>query len=124
MEGFKPFGAPKRKTRPIILFFEEYESIRLVDYKNLNQQQAAEKMCISRPTFTRMYDKARKKIAKALIGSNTLLIKGGSFITDHYWYKCASCHEIMSTREPLEHCITCDSECIIQMSSCISKTIK
>lgn len=124
MEGFKPFGAPKRKTESVILFFEEYESIRLVDYEKLNQQQAAEKMCISRPTFTRLYNKARKKIAKALVGSNTLLITGGSFITDHYWYKCPSCHETMSTKEPLEHCVTCDSANIIQMSNRSGNTVK
>ena len=58
MEGFKPFGIPMRELEPVVLLFEEYEAIRLADYENLTQEEAAKKMDISRPTFTRVYDKA------------------------------------------------------------------
>ena len=58
MEGFKPFGIPMTKLEPIILLYEEYESMRLADYEGLTQAQAAEQMQVSRPTFTRIYEKA------------------------------------------------------------------
>lgn len=67
MEGFKPFGIPIQELEPVVLLFEEYEAIRLADYENLTQEEATQKINISRPTFTRLYDKARKNIAKAFI---------------------------------------------------------
>ena len=57
MEGFKPFGISMTDLEPVILLFEEYESMRLADYLGLTQEQAAEKMNVSRPTFTRIYEK-------------------------------------------------------------------
>ena len=59
MEGYKPFGIPRRELDSVTLLFEEYEAIKLADYENLTQEEAALKMNISRPTFTRLYDKAR-----------------------------------------------------------------
>ena len=66
MEGFKPFGIPMREIESIDLLYEEFEALRLSDYENLTQAEAAEKMNISRPTFTRLYDRARKSVVKAL----------------------------------------------------------
>ena len=44
MEGFKPFGIPVRQIEKVILLFEEYEAIRLCDYENLTQEEAAKRM--------------------------------------------------------------------------------
>jgi len=63
MEGYKPFGVPMRELESVVMSLEEYESLRLADYENLTQEEAARKMNISRPTFTRLYDKARKNVA-------------------------------------------------------------
>jgi len=93
MEGFKPFGIPMRELGSVDLLFEEFEALRLADYENLTQEEAAVKMHISRPTFTRLYDKARKKIAKAFVEGKAILIRGGTFITENYWYRCDNCHE-------------------------------
>ena len=60
MKGFKPFGMPLCKIEKITLKYEEFESIKLVDYDMLSQDEAAEHMEISRPTFTRIYNKAIK----------------------------------------------------------------
>jgi len=116
MEGFKPFGVPIRELEPVILLYEEYESIRLADYENLTQQEASEKMNISRPTFTRLYDKARKSIARAFVEGKALLIQGGTFITDDYWYRCHNCHETMISMKPARHCRKCDSDDIVQLN--------
>ena len=116
MEGYKPFGIPMRELESVHLLFEEFEAIRLADYENLTQEEAAEKMNISRPTFTRLYDKARKTIAKAFIEGKAIIIQGGTFFTDDYWYKCQSCNETMVTMKPAKQCRKCDSEDIRQLS--------
>lgn len=116
MEGFKPFGIPLRELESVILLFEEFEAIRLTDYENLTQEEAAEKMNISRPTFTRLYDKARKSIAKAFVEGKAIVINGGNYITDDYWYKCKDCNETMITMKPADHCRTCDSDNITQLN--------
>ncbi|MFO7657654.1 MAG: DUF134 domain-containing protein [Bacteroidales bacterium] len=116
MEGFKPFGVPMRDLDSVVLLFEEYEAIRLADYENLTQEEAALKMNISRPTFTRLYDKARKNIAKAFIEGKAIFIQGGTYITDDYWYRCHNCHETMITMKPVNACRKCDSEDIMQLN--------
>lgn len=116
MEGFKPFGIPMRELDSIFLLFEEFEAIRLTDYENLTQEESAEKMNISRPTFTRIYEKARKNIAKAFVEGKAIVIKGGDYITDDYWYKCKDCNETMVTMKPAGHCRTCDSDNILPLN--------
>ena len=110
MKGYKPFGIPMRELESVVLLYEEYEAIRLADYENLNQEEAAIKMNISRPTFTRLYDKARKNIAHALIEGKVIHIQGGNYITDDNWYRCRKCNETMKASIPENHCVNCDSE--------------
>jgi len=114
MKGYKPFGIPMRELESVNLLLEEYEALRLADYENLNHEEAARKMNISRPTFTRLYDKARKSIAKAFVEGKAIIIQGGTFITDDYWYKCEECHETMISEEPVSNCSNCDSGNIIR----------
>jgi predicted DNA-binding protein (UPF0251 family) len=116
MEGFKPFGVPMRKLEPVVLLYEEYEAIRLADYEKLTQEKAAQKMNISRPTFTRLYDKARKNIAKAFVEGKAIFIQGGNYVTDDYWYRCYNCHETMITMKPAKHCRICNSDNIVQLN--------
>ena len=123
MEGFKPFGIPMRELDSVILLYEEFEAIRLADYENLTQVEAAVKMNISRPTFTRLYDKARKSIANAFVEGKAIIISGGTFVTDDYWYKCQSCNETMVTMKPAKHCRGCDSEEIKPLRSELNKGI-
>ena len=44
MKGFKPFGIPTKSLSSVVLLYDEYESIRLLDYEGLTQEQAAERM--------------------------------------------------------------------------------
>jgi predicted DNA-binding protein (UPF0251 family) len=117
MEGFKPFGVPMRELESIDLLYEEYEALRLADYENLTQEEAAKKMNISRPTFTRLYDKARKCIAKAFVEGKAIIIRGGTYITDDYWYRCENCYETMVTMKPAKSCRKCDSDNIVQLNN-------
>jgi predicted DNA-binding protein (UPF0251 family) len=116
MEGFKPFGIPMRELESVVLLFEEYEAVRLADYEDLTQEEAAKKMNISRPTFTRLYIKARKSIAKAFVEGKAIIIQGGTYITDDYWYRCEDCHETMITIKPAKKCRKCNSENIVQLN--------
>jgi predicted DNA-binding protein (UPF0251 family) len=116
MEGFKPFGIPMRHLESVGLFYEEYEALRLADYEDLTQEEAAMKMNISRPTFTRLYDKARKKVAEAFVEGKAIIISGGTYQTDEYWYKCGDCNETTVSDHPVDHCRKCDSENITNIN--------
>lgn len=95
MAGYKPFGIPRTQLESVTLNIDEYESLRLLDYEGLNQEQAAERMNISRPTLTRIYDSARKAIAKAFVEGKMLLIEGGNINFDKEWYRCGRCHKLV-----------------------------
>lgn len=110
MEGFKPFGMSRCKVGQIALTYEEYEAVRLTDYQGLTQAEAAEQMGVSRPTFTRIYEHARKVVAAALIEGKTLLIGGGDFESDTYWYRCCACKQVNTSDEPAPYCQSCRSK--------------
>lgn len=48
IKGMSVYGVRGRKSNEIILRLEEFEAIRLLDYQNLTQEQAAVHMDISR----------------------------------------------------------------------------
>jgi len=58
---------------------EELETVRLVDLLELDQEEAAFYMGISRKAFWNDLMNARKKIASALVYGMGLRIEGGSF---------------------------------------------
>jgi len=122
MVGYKPFGIPFSKLGSVDLLFEEYESIRLADYLNLNQEEAAVKMGISRPTFTRIYDKARKTIAQALTEGKIIYIKGGSVEFEKEWFRCNECDETFDNESEVEpnSCNSCNSDNITNVSDVYS----
>ncbi|MBD3360478.1 DUF134 domain-containing protein [Candidatus Peregrinibacteria bacterium] len=76
---FKPASLRKCELEEVILSFEEYEAIRLVDYENKDQKKSAAKMEISQPTFHRLLKEARKKIAESIIEGKALRIEGGIY---------------------------------------------
>jgi len=76
---FKPAGIPLRLLEEVRLSLEEAEAIRLKDLEGLEQEQGAEKMGVSRPTFQRVLAKARRKIADALLNGRAIRIEGGNY---------------------------------------------
>lgn len=74
---FKPIGIPVTELEEIVMTLDEFEALRLADLEGLYQEQAAEKMKISRPTFSRIIDSARRKVADALVHGKALRIEGG-----------------------------------------------
>ena len=69
---FKPCGIPVSDLEIVVLEADEVEAIKLAHIDSLYQDQAATKMNISRPTFSRILDSAHKKIAEALIVGKAL----------------------------------------------------
>lgn len=79
-EGFVPLGCSQGQCcAKVIMTVEEYETLRLIDYLNLTQETCAARMEVSRSTVTGIYERARFKIADALVNEKLLLIEGGSF---------------------------------------------
>jgi predicted DNA-binding protein (UPF0251 family) len=76
---FKPAGIPLRSLEEVRLSVEEVEAVRLKDVEGLEQEQGAEKMNVSRPTFQRVLASARQKIADALLNGKAIRIEGGNF---------------------------------------------
>ena len=110
MEGFRTFGIPMKNLEPLILLYEEYEAIRLLDYEGLTQLQSSEQMNVSRPTLTRIYEKARRTIAQAFVEGKAIFIEGGNYHTDDFWYKCENCLKLNISKEVINECTYCDSE--------------
>jgi predicted DNA-binding protein (UPF0251 family) len=72
---FKPCGVKKSVLERTYLLEDEMEAIRLADFEGLYQQECADRMEISRPTFSRLIESARKKIADALLNTKALNIQ-------------------------------------------------
>lgn len=72
---FKPRGIPSMDLEEIVLNLDEFEAIRLADYEQLYQEEAARQMKISRQTFGRIIESAHKKIADVIINGKALKIE-------------------------------------------------
>ena len=80
---YKPAGIPARQLERVVLGLDEFETIHLLDYQGLGQEQAALQMEVSRPTVTRIYASARKKIAMALTEGKAICIEGGNIACEN-----------------------------------------
>ena len=89
---FKPRGIPLSALEEIILTVDEFEAIRLADLDRLYQQQAAKQMNVSRQTFGRIIESARRKVAEAQVKGKALRIEGGEFETPEMRkFRCDDC---------------------------------
>ena len=87
---FKPRGIPLAALEEVVLTVDEHEAVRLADLEGLQQEEAAEKMSVSRATFGRIVTSARKKIADAIINAKAIKIEGGDFVMIGP-YACEEC---------------------------------
>lgn len=89
--GYKPYGCA-RNNQTVNLNYEEYEALKLADYDLMNHEEAARIMDVSRPTFARIYESARRKIADALVNVKEIKTVFGNAEFNADWYNCPSCH--------------------------------
>lgn len=74
---FKPAGIPGRFLEEVVLGLDGLEALRLADLEGLYQEEAAARMGVSRTTFGRIVEDARRRVAEALVGGKLLRIEGG-----------------------------------------------
>lgn len=74
---FKPLCKPLNKLKGVCLTLDEFEAVRLACLEGLKQVDAAKKMKISRPTFSRIVTSAHRKIADGLVNIKAIKIEGG-----------------------------------------------
>ncbi|MFA5500886.1 MAG: DUF134 domain-containing protein [Candidatus Omnitrophota bacterium] len=74
---FKPMCKPLNKLEGVYLTLDEFEAIRLACLEGLKQVEAAKRLKISRPTFSRIISSAHKKIADGLVNIKAIRIEGG-----------------------------------------------
>ena len=79
IDYFKPSGVPLSVLEEIVLRVEELEAIKLKDLEDLDQEECAKKMKISRGTFQRILNSAKKKIADALVNGKAIKVEGGNY---------------------------------------------
>jgi len=107
---FKPAGIPVRELETVSLTFDELEAVRLTDFEELYQADAAEKMNVSRQTLGNIVKSAHKKIAEALIKGMAIRIEGGTVEYMKNLYHCPECESTFPAGEGEENCPDCNSE--------------
>lgn len=73
------------------LLLEELEAIRLKDLEGLEQDECAQRMHVSRPTFQRILIAAREKTADSLINGKAIHIDGGNYTLNNCPVRCLDC---------------------------------
>jgi Zn finger protein HypA/HybF involved in hydrogenase expression len=79
-------------------------------------------MQISRPTLTRIYERARTKFATALVEGCILLIEGGDIKLKSHVFLCEDCGSYTETDERFVfHCRQCNSPHVVSLDECYQR---
>ncbi|HFQ88660.1 MAG TPA: DUF134 domain-containing protein [Desulfobulbus sp.] len=73
--AFKPTGISLPDLKQIPLYRDELEALKLCDLEGMFQEQAGEKMGVSRGTVQRILTSARRKVAEALTTGAALVFE-------------------------------------------------
>ncbi|HNX29900.1 MAG TPA: DUF134 domain-containing protein [Syntrophomonadaceae bacterium] len=99
VKAYKPVGVPVSCLEEVVLKVEEAEAIRLKSHLNLEQEECARMMQVSRPTFQRILSEAYAKIADALTNGKGIRIEGGSYCLGNGF-----CRRRGKKLAPMENC--------------------
>jgi predicted DNA-binding protein (UPF0251 family) len=92
---FKPAGVACSSLSEVVVTVDEMEAIRLADLDGMYQEQAAERMNVSRQTFGRIIESARRKVAQALTQGQALRIEGGTVeVVTMRRFQCYECQNV------------------------------
>ncbi|MFA7359759.1 MAG: DUF134 domain-containing protein [Candidatus Kapaibacterium sp.] len=108
---FFPAGNRNPDADSLLFLAEEFEAVKLIDYEGLNHSKAAKLMKVSRPTFTRIYKRARIKLSTSLVEKRTLKLSGENIYYGDNWHKCQNCeciYNVVKKSNP-EFCPLCKS---------------
>ncbi|MDA3890369.1 MAG: DUF134 domain-containing protein [Salinivirgaceae bacterium] len=111
-KGYKPYGAHVESKEHIELLYEEYEAIKLADYDLMKHKEASELMGVSRPTFARIYEAARRKIANALVEAKEIKTVYGNAWLEKDWFVCIECNSRFTIPKTISNhnCPLCSSK--------------
>jgi predicted DNA-binding protein (UPF0251 family) len=119
---FKPLNVFKENEEFVSVSLDEFETIKLIDFMGMYQDEAADRMEVSRQTLGNMLRSARTKIADALINAKTLKIDGGSWrLSESRRFACDECnHHWIGpvSKERPARCPHCGCDCIHQHDTC------
>ena len=115
---FKPAGVESKLLNATHLTLDEYEAFRLADYLGLSHNEAAEEMEISRSTFSRLIEKARKKISAFIVKGTLLSIDGGNIHFRKNMIKCLDCGHMfkIEMRSSITKCPQCKSKNLLNLA--------
>jgi predicted DNA-binding protein (UPF0251 family) len=115
---FKPLGIKGQELEQVQLALDEFEAFRLADYSGLSHAEAADEMGISRSTFSRLIEKARKNIADFIIQGKLLTIGGGSIHFRNNIIRCQSCGHMfkINISNTISECPACHSKHLINLA--------
>jgi uncharacterized protein len=116
--AFKPIGVMKSSLQSLPMTLDEYEAIRLADYMGMDHAEAAEEMEISRSTFSRLVEQARKKTARFLVEGKELYIEGGNVHFRGNIIRCQDCGHMFNIKigAPISNCPECESGNLINLA--------
>lgn len=109
--GYQPYGTSSKGQPPVELLYEEYEALKWADYFGMSHHEACRHMGVSRSTFARIYEHARRKIARALVETREITTSPGNAFFDEDWFECRDCHARFTLRHARrkENCPSCES---------------
>ena len=115
---FRPADVPLGALQEVCITVDEAEAIRLKDVEWLEQEECAESMRVSRPTFGRILTSGRRKLADALLTGKAIRIEGGNFEMAMRRFRCLDGHEWDVPFEamvamPPQSCPTCSTPNIL-----------
>lgn len=107
---FKPLSEKAPAQEEVILSIDELEAIRLADHEGFYQEKAAARMGVSRQTFGRIIESARRKIATAIVSGKAIRIEGGEIeVQGRGMYHCYDCHHSWRLSQKRKGCPHCRS---------------
>ncbi len=119
---FKPRGIPMIDLEETRLTVDECEALRLSDLLDLSHEDGGKQMGVSRATFGRILQNARRTVADALVNGKAISIEGGNFkmTTRERVFECDRCtkrwSELQGTGRP-EKCPSCGSKKLFRIST-------
>lgn len=115
---FKPVGSKGQTLEVIDLSLDEFEALRLADQKSMSHSEASEEMEISRSTFTRLIEGARKKLVDFIIHGKLLSINGGNIHFRNNIIICQNCGHMFKTNfiQTITECPVCKSDNLLNLA--------
>lgn len=77
---YKPRGVPMCDLEEVVIGLDGLEALRWVDLEGLSQEEAGDRMGVSRGTIGRLVEGARREVVDALVTGKALRLEGGPIV--------------------------------------------